>query len=292
MTTIDVINRAGRAGNQIGAEVNAAAYEVAPLVELFSGLTLPDRVTVRLVTPRGLRKANVELFRQSFDAIQRRHSDIPRATVWAFKTLVTEMIWVMMPLVWRGIGGQHAPDYQGASSTVLITPRALNLSAWTPRGLRMILAHELTHAAQHHADPYRTIDAVAQVLATDKVREHKHEWADSSAVVEGHASWVHHRVMHHMYGTEMRDRGAAHDGPGAWSYRLTHRLADHMPIMAHKMDDYDTGEKFIKAVYDVGGFDLVNRLWNGVAYLPTEAEIAEPKAWIARMGDVDGGPAQ
>ncbi len=281
---VDVFNRAGHGGSQIAPQVMHAAYEVAPLVEKYSGLTLPEVVTVRLVTPRGLRKANTALFRQSFDVMRERHPSIPRPVAWMFRTLVVNAVRVMMPVAWRGLGGQHVPDYRGAPSTVLIIPRSLKLSRSNARNLRLILAHELTHAAQHEADPWLSIDAVAQVINVENMRDHKDELGQSSTAVEGHAVWVHHQVVNELYGTEMRERAEGYDGPGSWSYRLSRKVANHIPVVAHKIDDYQTGCAFVDAVHDIGGLDMVNHLWDGIDAMPTTDEIADPKAWTVRVG--------
>lgn len=53
-----------------------------------------------------------------------------------------------------------------------------------------------------------------------------------------------------------------------------------------KMEQYEAGERFVAAVIATRGSDLLNRVWEGPANLPTLAEIREPERWIAR---VEGG---
>ncbi len=53
--------------------------------------------------------------------------------------------------------------------------------------------------------------------------------------------------------------------------------------MDAKMAQYRDGAKFVRAVIDDGGWDLLNRVWTGPETLPTAAEIADPRAWVRRV---------
>ena len=50
-----------------------------------------------------------------------------------------------------------------------------------------------------------------------------------------------------------------------------------------KMRQYEQGERFIEAVEDAGGTDLLDRAWVDPANLPSIAEIRDPATWIARI---------
>jgi coenzyme F420 biosynthesis associated uncharacterized protein len=50
-----------------------------------------------------------------------------------------------------------------------------------------------------------------------------------------------------------------------------------------KMAQYAQGERFIGAVEDAGGPQLLDRAWQGSAWLPTLKEIREPQRWIERV---------
>ena len=50
-----------------------------------------------------------------------------------------------------------------------------------------------------------------------------------------------------------------------------------------KLNQYQAGEKFIAAVEEVGGPELVNRAWEGPDNLPSMDEIKTPQLWIDRM---------
>jgi coenzyme F420 biosynthesis associated uncharacterized protein len=50
-----------------------------------------------------------------------------------------------------------------------------------------------------------------------------------------------------------------------------------------KMRQYAEGEKFVNSVVASVGMEGFNRVWNGPENLPTQAEIADPAAWVARV---------
>ncbi|CAB4530019.1 unannotated protein [freshwater metagenome] len=51
-----------------------------------------------------------------------------------------------------------------------------------------------------------------------------------------------------------------------------------------KMAQYEQGERFIEAVENVGGPELLNRAFEDPLHLPTLVEIRDPSLWIARLG--------
>jgi coenzyme F420 biosynthesis associated uncharacterized protein len=55
-----------------------------------------------------------------------------------------------------------------------------------------------------------------------------------------------------------------------------------------KMEQYALGEKFAAHVADARDVRFLNRAWQAPENLPTEAEIRDPAAWIARMDAQDG----
>ena len=55
-----------------------------------------------------------------------------------------------------------------------------------------------------------------------------------------------------------------------------------------KMEQYERGEKFVRAVAEARGRPALSRIWDGPHTLPRPEEIADPSRWIARVLD---GPA-
>ncbi len=62
------------------------------------------------------------------------------------------------------------------------------------------------------------------------------------------------------------------------------RLLQQLIGMEAKFRQYEEGERFIAAVEESGGPELLDRAWRGPEWLPSLAEIRDPSAWIARVG--------
>jgi coenzyme F420 biosynthesis associated uncharacterized protein len=52
-----------------------------------------------------------------------------------------------------------------------------------------------------------------------------------------------------------------------------------------KMEQYERGEKFVRAVAEARGRPALSRIWEGPETLPRPEEIADPSRWIARVLD-------
>jgi len=74
--------------------------------------------------------------------------------------------------------------------------------------------------------------------------------------------------------------------------RVEHRQANRSPIeelflrltgLKMKMEQYALGEKFAGHVTDARSVHFLNLAWQAPEWLPTEAEIRDPDAWIVRM---------
>jgi putative hydrolase len=50
-----------------------------------------------------------------------------------------------------------------------------------------------------------------------------------------------------------------------------------------KLNQYEQGERFIEAVEEAGGTELLDRAWEGPELLPSLAEIRNPDDWITRV---------
>ena len=62
--------------------------------------------------------------------------------------------------------------------------------------------------------------------------------------------------------------------------------------LQRKMPKYAEGEKFVRAVVDAVGMEGFNRVWDGPHNLPTQAEIADPAAWVARVATPADEPVE
>jgi coenzyme F420 biosynthesis associated uncharacterized protein len=52
-----------------------------------------------------------------------------------------------------------------------------------------------------------------------------------------------------------------------------------------KMEQYEHGERFVRAVAEARGRAALGRIWEGPQTLPSAAEIADPSAWVRRVLD-------
>ncbi len=100
------------------------------------------------------------------------------------------------------------------------------------------------------------------------------------ALLEGHASFVMNRVA--------ADR--VRDLPGMRSALSQRRRAGGMERgfqraigFETKIAQYDSGERFVRAVVDALGMEGFNRIWEREEHLPTLQEIAEPPRWVGRV---------
>ena len=50
-----------------------------------------------------------------------------------------------------------------------------------------------------------------------------------------------------------------------------------------KLEQYRRGERFVAGIAAQGGQAAIDALWRGPSSLPTEAELADPAAWVRRV---------
>lgn len=106
-------------------------------------------------------------------------------------------------------------------------------------------------------------------------------------VVEGHGNFVMDRVgAEHIRGQRrMKEAFARQRARTSGPERLLQRALG----VDLKYQQYARGEAFVTAVHARAGMDGVNRVWSGPESLPTPAEIADPEAWLARLGGAPAG---
>ena len=195
--------------------------------------------------------------------------------------------------------------------------------SFPPREFRLWLAlHEVTHRAQFTGiewmrpyflslveatvdsvdpDPQRFVEALKRVAET--LREGKKPLDDGGlaalfagpeqrvvlerltglmSLLEGHGDVTMDRAGAELipsadrFGRVLRARRKQVSGPA----RLVQRLLG----LEAKMNQYEQGERFIAAVEDAGGPELVDRAWEAPDNLPSLTEIRDPQQWIDRLG--------
>ncbi|HEY5110017.1 MAG TPA: zinc-dependent metalloprotease [Acidimicrobiales bacterium] len=192
-----------------------------------------------------------------------------------------------------------------------------------PREFRLWLAlHEVTHRCQFTAipwmrdyfvslveegigslepDPARLATALKRM--TDEIRAGRNPLDDNGALglvatpeqLEGL-----HRIQALMsllegHGDVTMDRAGAADIPSAAHFskvlrarrKQAHglsRILQQLIGIEAKLRQYEEGERFIAAVEESGGPELLDHVWRGPEWLPSLEEIRDPSTWIARVG--------
>jgi coenzyme F420 biosynthesis associated uncharacterized protein len=191
-----------------------------------------------------------------------------------------------------------------------------------PREFRLWLAlHEVTHRAQFTGvpwmrghflslvdglvgsvdpDPQRLVAALRRVaegartgrnplddgglvglLATPEQQDVLDRVAGLMSLLEGHGDVTMDRAGAHLipnaarFSRVLRERRRSATG-GA-------KLLQKLLGIEAKLAQYEQGERFIAAVEQAGGTQLLDHAWRGPEWLPSRAEIKEPSLWVARV---------
>jgi coenzyme F420 biosynthesis associated uncharacterized protein len=213
------------------------------------------------------------------------------------------------------------PDDDGllyfVGPNVIETERRFSLS---PRDFRLWIAiHEVTHRVQFGSTPWlkpylkRHIDEyldtvqvdsremIAQLkraaeeiragadwrgtqgillLMTDRQRALFAKMQAMMALLEGHASFVMNRVASGRVRDLDRMRRSLKERRRATGMEKGFQRAIGFDS---KIAQYDTGERFVRAVVDAVGMERFNRIWQDEEHLPTSEEIADPARWVGRV---------
>jgi len=168
---------------------------------------------------------------------------------------------------------------------------------------RWLILHEMTHAWQFAAHPWLKdyMEGSMRVLLESATKS-----APPAARVAAFAGvlpsqW---RVMRQMQGTMSFVEGYSNlvmnelGGkilPGFQSleeaYRERGRSRSVVEILIWrltgldlKLQQYQRGEAFARAIYDAHGMDVLNRAWSGAESMPRLDELGEPEKWCRRVG--------
>lgn len=125
-------------------------------------------------------------------------------------------------------------------------------------------------------------DAISMVLTPRQVRA-IHAGQAFFAVIEGYEDWISRQAYARLgLNTALVTKALAKHAEG---HHVMLRFTHVIPGMGISRIDRNTGQAFVRAVAAEGGIGLVNRLWEQPQYLPTLAELSQPAAWMARVGD-------
>lgn len=164
---------------------------------------------------------------------------------------------------------------------------------WLRPHLRVLLERFMQTLATQLETPNDGVWSIMRRVASQPSAQSWVDWALDDAqraifyemqvlmsLIEGHSNYV------------MNTIGARHiDSFGQLHQRMEARQHERPTLdglimrvtgMQMKMAQYRDGEAFVTALAAQGGNDLVRRLWETPAHIPTATELAHPDAWIRR----------
>ena len=160
-----------------------------------------------------------------------------------------------------------------------------SLSVAYDRFRRWIAFHEVTHAAEFGAAPWLSShletamgEALDSLTAGSIDRESLGQLDTTMTAVEGYAELVMDRAFDQEYADLRRKIERRRQGRGP-AQKLVRRLLG----LSVKRRQYERGKDFFETVVDRRGMGVAARVWDGPDSLPTDAELDDPGAWLARV---------
>ncbi len=225
------------------------------------------------------------------------------------------------------LGGDAPPRLLFVAPNLRKAVRELNVEAEPFH--RWICAHELTHVFQFQGvpwlrehlsamlrqylstvevriergaagglpslpDPARLVEAfreggLAALVQTREQRALMDRVQAAMSVVEGYSEHVMDAIAaeaipgHETLRAAMDERRRSRSAPA--------RVIERLLGLNLKMRQYEVGKVFCDAVAAEAGVEALNRVWASPEALPTEAELANPLDWLARMGPAPAAAA-
>jgi coenzyme F420 biosynthesis associated uncharacterized protein len=234
------------------------------------------------------------------------------------KAGVDRYVGAMLAFLGRRVLGQYDPQLMATEpmsgdglylveTNVVDWQRHANLPDEDLR--RWLILHEMTHAWQFAAHPWlrRYMEESMRILIESVTTRGPAIARYAAFVGVLPAQW---RVMRRVQGTMSVIEGYSnlvmnHLGrkllPGferleqAYRERSSGRSALEVLIwkltgLDLKLQQYQRGEIFCRAIYSEHGMHVLNRVWDGPENMPTLRELANPKAWHRRTSSPTAPP--
>lgn len=230
---------------------------------------------------------------------------------------VNRYIAYMLAFLGRRVLGQYDPQLMsaepmGGEGLYLV---ATNVEDWQRQAKlpdddlhRWLILHEMTHAWQFAAHPWlrphmeesmRVLIAsvtgkgpgVARFAAFAGVLPAQwrvmRQVQGTMSVIEGYSNLVMNQLGSKLLpGFEMLERAYRERSSGKSALEV---LIWKLTGLDLKLQQYQRGEAFCRAVYDGYGMGVLNRVWDGPESMPTLRELSNPAAWHRRVG---AGPVE
>jgi len=232
--------------------------------------------------------ANVDTFQRVMAPLEARAEHIPGIA----RVLNTGSMAVALSFLANNVLGQYDPllladgdDHALYFVRPNIVRVADRLDAPYPRFRRWIAFHEVAHAAEFGAAPWlsdhleRTMREAIDRLAEGSIdRESLGDLDTTMTAVEGYAELVMDRAFDDEYADLRRKLDERRRGRGPLQ-RLVRRLLG----LSMKRRQYERGKAFFDAVVQRSGMEAAGTVWQAPETLPTDAELDDPGAWLARV---------
>ncbi len=122
---------------------------------------------------------------------------------------------------------------------------------------------------------------VLDLVVTPEQRQTLNKVQATMTVLEGHGEFVMNQLGALMVPGYAEMRRVLHERRNVGGLN---RLLQELLGLRQKLDQYARGERFIAALYERGGIEVVNRVFTSPSALPTLDEVGDPDRYLARTG--------
>ncbi|PSP46798.1 hypothetical protein BRC69_02535 [Halobacteriales archaeon QH_6_66_25] len=248
--------------------------------------TLPERVEVQ--DRHHWIDANIETFERVMAPLEQQAGVVPGLAT----TVNTGSMAFALSFLSRHVLGQYdpllladSPDHALYFVRPNIIRTAEKLDVPYGRFRRWIAFHEVTHAAEFGAAPWlpdhleTTMQEAIETLASGSIDRDSMSALDTTmTAVEGYAELVMDRAFDDEYADLRRKLEQRRQGRGPIE-RLIRRLLG----LSVKRRQYERGKEFFDGVVQRRDIETAGRVWESPELLPTDAELDDPDAWLARI---------
>jgi len=154
-----------------------------------------------------------------------------------------------------------------------------------PRFRRWIAFHEVTHAAEFGAAPWlpdhleTTMKDAVEKLSTGSIdRSQLGELDTAMTAIEGYAELVMDEAFDDEYADLRRKLDERRSGRGPLQRLIRRVLGLNM-----KRRQYERGKEFFEAIVAARDIETAGLVWQSPETLPTDEELDDPSAWLARV---------
>lgn len=273
------------------------------------GLALP---TFEALDREGWLELNLGILRRAIDPVV-ESGRMPNSLLVEFgRAGVNRYVGFMLAFLSRRVLGQYDPQLMstepmGGEGLYLVET---NVEEWQRQAnlpdedlRRWLILHEMTHAWQFAAHPWLRphMEESMRVLIDSVTRRGPGvarfaafagvlpaQWRvmrrvqGTMSVIEGYSNLVMNQLGSKLLpGFDQLERAYRDRSSGKSALEV---LIWKLTGLDLKLQQYQRGEAFCKAVFDQHGMGALNRVWDGPESMPTLHELRNPGAWHRRVG--------